>query len=240
MQPFADSAAGLPGIRASVPATDVAGESGLGLSSSAAAERLRIDGPNELPSAPTPSALRLIAAQMFHFFAVLLWIAGGLAIVAGMPELGVTIFLVIVVNGLFAYVQEYRAESAARHLRALLPRRAIVEREATWVELDARELVVGDLLKLAAARASTGCALDEVQAARAAVDLDAVVGEIVLDGSAFEACSAADRGEALFVEAEVADPAADGESDARAGGTAQRQAAGSAGDADRNDGAGRG
>ncbi len=87
---------------------------------------------------------------MFHFFAVLLWVAGGLAIVGGMPELGVAIFLVIIVNGLFAFVQEHRAEGAARQLRALLPRRAVVERDGAWVELDAGELVVGDLLLLSA------------------------------------------------------------------------------------------
>jgi len=121
-----------------------------GLTSNAARERLALEGPNELPSARSTPAWRLIAAQLFHFFAILLWVAGTLAIVAGMLELGVAIFLVVVVNGLFAFVQEHRAERAARGLQALLPRRAVVERDGAWVEVDALELVPGDLVSLSA------------------------------------------------------------------------------------------
>jgi magnesium-transporting ATPase (P-type) len=62
-----------------------------GLTSQEARERLVLLGPNELPSArPTP-AWRQLGAQLLHFFALLLWGAGTLAIVAGMVELGVAI-----------------------------------------------------------------------------------------------------------------------------------------------------
>jgi calcium-translocating P-type ATPase len=121
-----------------------------GLRSSEAAEALRVAGPNELPKVRPRAAWLSIGAQMVHFFAVLLWVAGALAIVAGMPELGIAIFLVVVLNGLFAYVQEHRADRAARQLLALLPRRAVVERDGGWVELDARELVPEDLVLLSA------------------------------------------------------------------------------------------
>lgn len=76
---------------------------------------------------------------MVHFFALLLWIAGGLAFVAGMPQLGVAIFIVVVINGLFTFAQEYRAE----RLRDLLPRKATVVRDGRTIEVDAKELVVG-------------------------------------------------------------------------------------------------
>jgi magnesium-transporting ATPase (P-type) len=132
--------AGLP--RASAPAA--------GLSSVSAAARLAVEGKNEVPVLPPAPAWRRIAAQLGHFFALMLWVAGGLAIAGGMPELGVAIFLVIVVNGLFAFAQEHRAEKAALRLQSLLPRRAIVRRDGRWLELDARELVVGDSLALAA------------------------------------------------------------------------------------------
>ena len=46
----------------------------------------------------------------------MLWIAGGLAIVASMPQLGFAIFVVIILNGLFAFIQEYRAEKAGERL----------------------------------------------------------------------------------------------------------------------------
>ena len=47
----------------------------------------------------------------------MLWVAGVLALVAGLPQLGVAIFVVIVVNGVFAFVQEQRAERAAKACR---------------------------------------------------------------------------------------------------------------------------
>ncbi len=119
-----------------------------GLTSSDAAARLRSDGPNLLPVSPPPPVWRVIGRQFVHFFALMLWAAGTLAFVARMPQLGVAIFVVIVVNGLFAFAQEYRAERAAERLRDLLPRRVTVRRDGLLVDVDARDLVVGDLVVL--------------------------------------------------------------------------------------------
>lgn len=60
-----------------------------GLSSRDAAERLRREGPNSLPEPPAASPMRLLVAQMTHFFALMLWSAAVLALVAGMPVLAV-------------------------------------------------------------------------------------------------------------------------------------------------------
>ena len=119
-----------------------------GLSAADAKARLHRDGPNVLPSPRPPSAWHQLVAQMAHFFALMLWIAGALAFVAGMPQLGVAIFVVVVVNGVFAFVQESRAEHAAERLRDLLPRRAMVLRDGQPLEIDAAELVVDDLVLL--------------------------------------------------------------------------------------------
>jgi magnesium-transporting ATPase (P-type) len=119
-----------------------------GLSSSEARARLVQDGRNRLPPPRRPSALRRLAAQLFHFFAVMLWVAGGLALLAGLPQLGVAIFGVIVLNAAFAFLQERRADRAAERLRALLPRRVTVRRDGRRTEVDAEEVVVGDVLLL--------------------------------------------------------------------------------------------
>jgi len=58
---------------------------------------------------------------MANFFALLLWAATILAVVAGMPQLGIAICIIILVNGVFAFVQEHRAERAAERLRDLMP-----------------------------------------------------------------------------------------------------------------------
>jgi P-type E1-E2 ATPase len=87
---------------------------------------------------------------MVHFFALMLWVAGGLAILAGMPQLGIAIFVVVILNGIFAFLQEYRAERASERLKDLLPRRATVVRDGVPVEIDASGMVVGDIVLLRA------------------------------------------------------------------------------------------
>ncbi len=120
-----------------------------GLSSAEAAVRLRQAGPNVLPATSATPVWRQLTHQFVHFFAVLLWAAGALAIVGGLPELGVAIFAVIVLNGLFAFAQEYRAERASQRLRDLVPRRVTVMRDGGPIEIDAADLVVGDVVLLA-------------------------------------------------------------------------------------------
>jgi len=121
-----------------------------GLSDGEASARLRRDGPNRLPQPTRTPAWRSLVAQMVHFFALMLWVAGAMAFLAKMPQLGGAIFVVIVVNGVFAFVQEQRAERAAERLRDLLPVRVAVRRDGRRVAIDATELVVGDRVLLAA------------------------------------------------------------------------------------------
>lgn len=73
---------------------------------------------------------------------------GVLAFIAGMPQLGVAIFVVIVLNGLFAFAQEERAAHATEGLQQMLPRRARVLRDGVSREISADDLVVGDVVLL--------------------------------------------------------------------------------------------
>ena len=126
----------------------IAAAGAVGLTSEAAAARLVQDGPNRLPAPVRRPAWRRFADQLLHFFALMLWVAGGLAFVAGLPALGVAIFVVIVLNAVFAFIQESRADHAADRLRSLLPRRVTVRRDGRRLLVDADDVVVGDLLSL--------------------------------------------------------------------------------------------
>ena len=119
-----------------------------GLTDEEAAARLRADGPNEIPAQRGPGAVRRLLAQLTHFFAALLWAAAVLAFLGGMPQLGVAIVIVVVVNGLFSFVQEERAERATKALRDLLPIESTVLRDGRRVRSAAAELVRGDVLIL--------------------------------------------------------------------------------------------
>jgi calcium-translocating P-type ATPase len=122
----------------------------VGLTAAEVAERIARDGRNVLPVAPPVPLWRQLGNQFVHFFAIMLWIAGALAIVAGLPQLGIAIFAVIVLNGVFAFAQEHRAERAAERLLDLLPHRVTVVRDSESIEIDATELVVDDLVLLTA------------------------------------------------------------------------------------------
>ena len=135
----------MPGVAVDASSTVAA----FGLTAAEAAGRLARDGPNVLPIHDGPALWRRLAHQLTHFFAVMLWVASGLALVAGMPQLAVAVVVVVVVNGVFAFAQEHRAEKAAHALQHLLPRRAVVRRDGARMTIDAADLVVGDLLLLA-------------------------------------------------------------------------------------------
>ena len=132
--------------------TDLAGPDvdRAGLSWSEARARLARDGPNRLPTPPGVPLWKRLGAQFVHFFAVMLWVAAALAWLAGLPQLAVAIVVVVVVNGVFAFAQEHKAERAAEQLRELLPRRVTVVRDGNPADVDADELVMGDLVVLGA------------------------------------------------------------------------------------------
>jgi magnesium-transporting ATPase (P-type) len=149
-----------------------------GLSEAEAAGLLASVGPNLLPVKASAPAWRQFATQLVHFFALLLWGAAALAFVAGMPQLGVAIAIVIVVNAAFAFAQEHRAERAAERLRDLLPRAATVLRDGEVRVVPAVELVPGDLVLLTAGdRISAD--LDIVAERALTIDRSTLTGESV-------------------------------------------------------------
>ena len=124
------------------------GSSREGLSEVEAAARLGICGPNAIEPVRRRSIAWRFLEQMASFFAALLWIASAIAFVAGMPELGWAILVVIVVNGIFGFFQEYRAERAVEALAALLPHEVTVLRNGATVRRRVETLVPGDVVQL--------------------------------------------------------------------------------------------
>jgi magnesium-transporting ATPase (P-type) len=116
----------------------------IGLTSAQAAETLHRDGPNALPEPRRRSVLRMMLGELTHFFALLLWAAAVLAWIAGMPALTVAVVAVIVLNAVFSFIQQARADRAAERLSALLPSFVMVVRDGRRLRIDATGVVVGD------------------------------------------------------------------------------------------------
>ncbi|MBA4370280.1 MAG: ATPase [Coriobacteriaceae bacterium] len=113
-----------------------------------AALRLERYGPNEIREIRGRSLILKFLENFYHLFAIMLWVGGGLAFVAGMPELGWAIFAVIFINAIFSFWQEFRAEKATEALKKMIPRKAKVVRDGQKREVDASEVVPGDVLVL--------------------------------------------------------------------------------------------
>lgn len=129
--------------------------SATGLSEEEARRRLARYGPNSLEEIKRAPLLGRLVRQFTHFLALLLWVAAGLSFLAdalhpgqGMAALGWAILGVILINALFSFVQEYKAERAVQALHRLLPDTAWVVRGGQTRQVPPRSLVPGDLLLL--------------------------------------------------------------------------------------------
>jgi len=141
-----------------------------GLTAERAAELLKRSGPNVLPGEKPVPQWRKLWAELTHFFALMLWVAAALAFVAGMPQLGVAIIVVVIVNGVFAHIQQERAQHAAARLRGLLPADVRVRRDGEVRTVHASDLVMDDVVLLTAGDripadvillTAAACAVDE-------------------------------------------------------------------------------
>lgn len=119
-----------------------------GLTLVEAGERLLHYGSNALRETPGKPILLKLGANFTHLMALLLWVGGGIAFIAGMPQLGVAVWLVNVINGIFSFWQEFKAEKALTALRRMLPVQAMIFREGQEMLRPADELVPGDILVL--------------------------------------------------------------------------------------------
>jgi magnesium-transporting ATPase (P-type) len=120
-----------------------------GLSQREAERRLVVFGPNELRRTHRRRWARELGRQFTHPLALLLWAAAILALFTHTAVLSGAIVAVIVLNAVFAFVQELQAERAIEALASYLPAQATVRRDGHRQLIDARQLVPGDVLLIA-------------------------------------------------------------------------------------------
>ena len=147
-----------------------------GLTEGEAASRLERFGPNRLPSLKRRSLLLRFLDQMGHFMALLLWVAGALAFVAGTPQLGWAIWGVVLINGCFSFWQEFQAERTLATLASSLPQQAQVWRDGVLRPVAAEALVPGDRVLLEEGdRVPADCRL--MRSSALMLDLSVLTGE---------------------------------------------------------------
>ena len=121
-----------------------------GLTTGEAKKRQEIYGPNVIKEKKKRSLVLRFIDNFIHLFAIILWIAAGLCFIPrmDMPQLGYAIILVIIINAIFSFMQEYRAEKALESLKKIIPSYSTVLRGGEVNEIPSSELVPGDILIL--------------------------------------------------------------------------------------------
>lgn len=126
-----------------------------GLSSEEAEKRLEEGGKNRIESEDSTSPLKIFLSQFQDNLIYLLFAAGLLSLGIGLlpehapeyREAGV-IFLILVANGTFGFIQDYRAEKSIQALKKMSKPNATVKRDGKKKEVGSEEVVPGDIIYL--------------------------------------------------------------------------------------------
>lgn len=119
-----------------------------GLSGAQAAARLATAGPNRLPTAPRRPAVLRFASHFDDVLVYILLVAAALKAFLGDWVDFTVILAVAVVNALVGFLQEGQARRALDGIRTMLSPTATVRRDGGWTQVDAQELVPGDVVRL--------------------------------------------------------------------------------------------
>ena len=143
-------------------------------------------GWNTLPQVAGPSPVRILLRQFSNVLVIILILAAAIAFVAGERIDTIAIGIVILLNGVLGFVQEWRAENALQSLRSMLSPQATVLRDGRQMVIAARDLVPGDIIIVAAGDRVPADA-DVIEQTTLSADESALTGEsmpVAKDGTA--------------------------------------------------------
>jgi Ca2+-transporting ATPase len=119
-----------------------------GLSVEQAARRLERDGYNQLQQVRRVSPLVIFLNQFKSFIIYILLFAVFFSILIGEWVDSLIILIILVANAVIGFFQELSANRSLEALKRMAPVNAMVRRDGSWQKIDARELVVGDIIRV--------------------------------------------------------------------------------------------
>jgi Ca2+-transporting ATPase len=138
----------------SVPADEVTARLGVdparGLSGARAAELLEQHGPNALPVERSEPGWKRFLGQYRTYMQIILVGAAIVSLAIKEWSTGALLIVITVVNAVVGLRQEGKAQSAMNALKAMVKATARVRRDGSEAEIAAEEVVVGDVVLLAA------------------------------------------------------------------------------------------
>jgi Ca2+-transporting ATPase len=121
-----------------------------GLSGARAAELVRANGPNALPEEKAPPAWRRFLEQYKAYMQIILSVAAIVSFAIKEWSTAVVLVALTLLNAIVGLRQEGKAESAMNALKSMMKATARVRRDGTEAQIAAEELVVGDIVLIAA------------------------------------------------------------------------------------------
>ncbi|WP_349401870.1 cation-transporting P-type ATPase [Candidatus Phytoplasma solani] len=119
-----------------------------GLTNEQVLEKQKTHGKNIIKQSKSFHFWKQFIQQFTSIMAILLWIAAVLAFFLEHNPIGIAIILVIIVNGLFSFSQEYKADKMLSSLGKMIPKKVQVYREQKIEMMDVTELTIGDVIFL--------------------------------------------------------------------------------------------
>lgn len=119
-----------------------------GLSDEEARERARQFGPNVIGSKKSATPLQIFMRQFANPPIIIVLTASITSLALGHPKDAAMIMIVVLINTILGFYQEHKAERALSRLKTYLEERVRVIRDGVEREIDAKELVPGDIAHL--------------------------------------------------------------------------------------------
>jgi len=124
-----------------------------GLSQNEANQRFEKFGPNELVEKGVKSPWKILIDQFKETMVVVLIVAALISALLSDWKDAIAILVIVVLNAILGFVQEYRAEQAMQALKKMAAPIVRVRRDGHVIEIEARLLVPGDVILLEAGNA---------------------------------------------------------------------------------------
>ncbi|MFZ5955491.1 MAG: cation-translocating P-type ATPase [Nanoarchaeota archaeon] len=119
-----------------------------GLTDAEAESRLKKSGFNEINEIRGKSKLKLFLSQFNSLLIYILIIAAVISIAIGHNLDGIVISIIILLDGIIGFLQEYKAEKIIEKLKKSLEYKILVFRNNKQKEIDSKFLVPGDIISL--------------------------------------------------------------------------------------------
>ena len=149
-----------------------------GLTAAQVAERTARHGPNALHEKGGRSPWRMLIDQFADFMIIVLIVAAVISGIVGDVQDTIAIIVIVILNTVIGFIQEYRAERAMAALKRMAEASARVLRDGQVQTINASELVPGDVVLLEAGNV-VPADFRLVEAAQLRIDESALTGESV-------------------------------------------------------------